>query len=58
MKRVLLKTMLCVALPVFVVWAFFSTLIREIGRGFRYAWLDVRSEVASFHRYMRDANEL
>lgn len=58
MRRRLVKTALCIVLPFVLAYAFASTLAREIGRAFRYAWLDAKIEITSFHRYMRRANEL
>lgn len=41
MKRVLIV----VILPLAIIFTFVSTFWREVGRAFRYAWLDVRIEI-------------
>lgn len=40
--------------PFFIVWAFISTLAREISRAPRYAWLEARSEVETWKRIWRE----
>ena len=42
--------MLTVALPFFLVWAFFAELLIEIVAAFRWAWLEARS---TFDEYLR-----
>ena len=43
---ILHRFILCIVLPFALAWSFLSVLLREIGRAFRYAWMEVRTEIA------------
>ena len=51
--KIIARVVLTFALPLFLIWAFFATLVCEIGRAFRYAWLEVRITVEQFWQEMR-----
>lgn len=43
----MVRVLLLIAAPVVIVWAFVSTLTREIAMAFVYAWLEVRIEASA-----------
>jgi hypothetical protein len=53
-KHLFLRTALTVLLPLILIWAFVEVLLREMGRSFRYAWLEAKSNLEAYHRQMRD----
>lgn len=53
MKKIFVRTILTVFLPVILAWAFFSELFRELGRAFKYAWCEVLIEFETYRRFMK-----
>jgi len=47
------KTMIVVILPFAMLFGFISVLIRDIGRAFKYAWLEALIELESAKRDLR-----
>jgi hypothetical protein len=45
-SRKVARIVVVIAAPFILPWAFFSTLVKEIGRAFHYAYLEVRIEAA------------
>lgn len=54
MRLVLVRACLIAGAPLTISWGFLSTLLREIGRAFKYAWLDARMEASAARRYIAD----
>lgn len=48
--------MLCMG-PLFIVWAFVSTLAREIWRAPLYAWFNARHEFATWKRIWKEVGK-
>jgi hypothetical protein len=48
------RLLIVVVLPFCMVAKFSTTLVRDIGRSFRYAWLDAMSEVESAKQHWDD----
>ena len=51
-KQIVLRSTLTMALPFVLIWAFVAELWRGLGSAFRYAWLEVRANVASYRDLM------
>ena len=47
------RSTLTIALPFVLIWAFVAELWRGLGSAFRYAWLEVRINVASYRDLMK-----
>jgi hypothetical protein len=56
MKRVPRPLIALGFIPI-VTWAFVSTLVREIGHGFRYAYLDARMEITVARQMWKEAKD-
>ena len=54
MRLVLVRAALIAGAPLIISWGFLSTLLREIRRAFKYAWLDARLEASAARRYIAD----
>jgi hypothetical protein len=52
-KQIFVRSSLTVALPFVLIWAFVAELWRGLGSAFRYAWLEVRANVASYRDLMQ-----
>jgi len=44
------KAMILVATPICMIYGFVTVLVREIGRAFKYAWLEARRNLESAKR--------
>jgi hypothetical protein len=52
-KHMFVRSTLTIALPFVLIWAFVAELRRGLGSAFRYAWLEVRINVASYRDLMK-----
>ena len=51
-KQMFVRSALTVALPFILIWAFVAELAHGIRTAFRYAWLEARINLETFHREM------
>jgi hypothetical protein len=51
-KQILVRSLLTLGLPLVLIWAFTGELWRGIRSAFRFAWLEVRSNIAAYRNEM------
>jgi hypothetical protein len=51
-KRIFIRSMLMVSLPLVLIWAFAEELWRGLRSAFRFAWLEVRANIAAYRNEM------
>jgi hypothetical protein len=51
-KRMFVRSAITMALPLILIWAFTEELWRGIRSAFRFAWLEVRSNIAAYRNEM------
>ena len=49
-----IRTMLTLSLPFVLVWAFTAELLKGLKTAVRFAWLEARRNVESYHRLMEN----
>jgi hypothetical protein len=52
-RRMFVRSALTIALPFVLLWAFGAELWRGIRSAFRYAYLEVRANLASYRDFMQ-----
>lgn len=52
-KRILVRSLLTLGLPLILIWAFAEELWRGIRSAFRFAWLEVRANVDAYRKHMQ-----
>lgn len=52
MMKVFVRSSLTIALPFILIWAFVAELWRGLRSAFRFAWLEVRANIASYRDLM------
>ena len=52
-KQIFVRSALTVGLPVILIWAFVEELWRGILSAFRFAWLEVRMNIAAYREQMK-----
>lgn len=52
-KQIVIRSLLTIALPFVLIWAFAAELSRGVRSAFRYAWLEVRANIASWRDFMQ-----
>ena len=52
-KQLVIRSSLTVALPFVLIWAVFEVLFREMRAAFRYAWLEIKANIASYRDLMK-----
>jgi hypothetical protein len=53
MMKVFVRSSLTIALPFILIWAFVAELWRGLRSAFRFAWLEVRANIASYRDLMQ-----
>ncbi len=48
LQIILFRTIMVIVIVPFLLWAFFSTLVKEIASAFYFAWLEVLSTLDEF----------
>lgn len=51
-KQLFIRSLLTIALPFVLVWAFAEELLHNLRSAFRLAWLEVRANVETYRREM------
>jgi hypothetical protein len=51
-KQIFIRSSLTIGLPFVLVWAFAAELWRGMRSAFRFAWLEVRANLASYRELM------
>jgi hypothetical protein len=51
-KQIVIRSTLTMALPSVLIWVFVAELCRGLGSAFRYAWLEVRANIAAYRDFM------
>jgi hypothetical protein len=51
-KQILVRSLLTLGLPLILIWAFTEELWRGIRSAFRFAWLEVRANLAAYRNEM------
>jgi hypothetical protein len=52
-KQMFVRSVLTIALPLILIWAFADELWRGIRSAFRFAWLEVRANLAAYRDQMK-----
>jgi hypothetical protein len=52
-KRMFVRSALTIGLPLILIWAFVEELWRGIRSAFRFAWLEVRMNIAAYREQMQ-----
>jgi hypothetical protein len=51
-KQIFFRSVITIGLPLILIWAFVEELWRGIRSAFRFAWLEVRANLASYRELM------
>jgi hypothetical protein len=51
-KKTFVRSVLTLGLPLVLIWAFTEELWRGIRSAFRFAWLEVRANIAAYRNEM------
>jgi hypothetical protein len=52
-KQMFVRSALTISLPLILIWAFVEELWRGIRSAFRFAWLEVRANLAAYRDQMK-----
>jgi len=52
-KQIFVRSWITIALPFILIWAFAEELWRGLRSAFRFAWLEVRANIASYRDLMQ-----
>lgn len=52
-KQLFIRSALTAGLPFILIWAFVETLLHEMRSAFRFAWLEVRANIAAYREEMQ-----
>jgi hypothetical protein len=51
-RQIFIRSALTVSLPLVLIWAFAEELWRGLRSAFRFAWLEVRANIAAYRKEM------